>query len=284
MPDRILGRQWPEDGVLRSGAPNAQDASSVFGLNEMAPSDQEIRCASTLCGYLCESTGHRWAIKCWLDEQYPNEKSPDVLLSDGRKSMAVEIKQLTDGPTFHQYRLEQHSLYSRLSPDRGRSYHLRPVLVGRTGLPGSWVPRVKNAIAEQAPQLQVGEKLALRIPRHSPLKNCGESNPGFVSCFHGTGRELRKVLSDTTGFFQLQDGCEPGHQFLTDETRTEFERGLARACIASKQRGSIEFRWHEEWWLHRLRDPPNERRRRSRGGDRRRIPLSQPPSKASLWR
>ncbi len=222
----------------------------------MPPSDQERRCADAICGSLNEATHQTWTVARWLDDEYPNESSPDVLLTDGNETIAIEIKRLTDGRIFHKHDRYVQSLHRRLAPDRDRSHFLLPAPTTRLPLPIAWLSRIKKAIADSASGLQVGDEIALRLPRHSRLKYYFNSEPRVVECQHADAGRVHVVFPEAAGYFGLEDGDEPGHQFLSEELRAAFERELGRACDASMRDGQAEVNWHEEWTLRRLPDPP----------------------------
>lgn len=100
----------------------------------MRPSEQEERCAAAICQHLSQNSGGDWRVKDWLDAQCDDEPSPDVIVSDGSECIAIEIKQLTDGDSFHTYEQTRQSLYKRLAPDSTRSFVLFPPTVDPTPL------------------------------------------------------------------------------------------------------------------------------------------------------
>ena len=225
----------------------------------MPPSDQERRCADVICDSLNEATRREWTVEAWLDDEHPNESSPDVLLTDGTESIAIEIKQLTDGNVFHEHDQYMQSLHRRLASDRDRSYFLTPAPTARLPFPRAWLPRIKRVIADSASALEVGEETVLLLPRHSTLKYYSDFTPRVVVCQHADDSRMHVVYPKAAGYFGLEDGDEPGHQFLSEELRAVFERELGRACDASMRDGQAEVRWHEEWTLRRLPDPPEGR-------------------------
>ncbi len=222
----------------------------------MPPSDQERRCADAICGSLNEATHQAWTVARWLDDEYPNESSPDVQLTDGNETIAIEIKRLTDGRIFHRHDRHVQSLHRRLAPDRDRSYFLILAPTARLPFPGAWLPRIKKAIADSASGLQVGEEIVIRLPRHSKLKYYFDSEPRVVECQHADDGRVHMVSPEAAGYFGLEDSDEPGHQFLSEELRAAFERELGRACDASMRDGQADVNWQEEWTLRRLPDPP----------------------------
>ena len=220
------------------------------------PGDQELRCAEAICKSLNEFNDRAWKIECWLDDKHQDEAGPDVRLSDGDVSIAVEIKQLTDGSEFHEFAQYSHSLYRRLALDPDRDYLLIPAPSTRLPLPESWLPRIRTAIADSGPALRVGEEAKLRIPRRSKLSRYGDFKPGVVGCQHDSAHSIHQTIPDAVGAFILEDGGEPARQFLSEDLRTAFRRELERACDSSKRDGLAVVSWQEEWHLLRLSDPP----------------------------
>ena len=220
----------------------------------MRPSEQERRCAAAICEYLRRTTYGDWQVMAWLDAQHDNEPNPDVLVSDGRECVAIEIKQLTDGDNFQTHGEVLLSLSRKLAPDSTRSYALVPPPLTRLPLKRGWVKRIKSAIATGARELQVGEAVDIPILRRATVKFFPRSDVGAVLCQHTGGDEVRGVSPKVKGLFLLEDYGEPDHQFLSEERRTAFQRKLSQACRTSKRDGQAEVEWYEEWTLWRDED------------------------------
>ena len=220
----------------------------------MPPTEQEQRCVAAICRYLKQTSSSAWWVKDWLDDQHQNERSPDALLTDGADVIAIEIKQLTDGDTFHTYDSAQQSLFRRLGPDTIRSYVLLPPQSIRLPLKSKWVKMIEYQIAKAAQELGVGETVELLIPRRATLRFLRQSDAGLIFCHHARGEDVLVVSSGVRGLFFLEDGGEPGHQFLSEESRAAFQKASKRACEDSERDGQADIEWCEEWGLRRVED------------------------------
>ena len=220
---------------------------------EVSPKEQERRSAASICQFLNQTSGRDWRVETWLDDLYQHEPSPDALLTDGTHNIAVEIKQLTDGHTFDAYGLAQQSLYRRLAPDSNRQYVLIPPPTFRLPLKPKWVTNVKHQLTKTAPELRVGETVELPIPRQATVRFLGQSDAGVVFCGHARNDDVLAISPNVEGCFVLEDGGEPDHQFLSEESRLEFQQTRRRACEDSRLAGTAVIEWREQWKL--LRDP-----------------------------
>ena len=220
----------------------------------MPATEQERRCLSAICEYLKQTSGRDWQVKHWLDDRHHNERNPDALLTDGTDDIAIEIKQLTDGDTFHTHHRSQESLFERLAPNPTRTYVLFPPPSLRLPLDHEWVKRIKSRIAIAVAELRVGDAVVLPIPRRATVRFCGQFDVGLVFCEHARSDEVSAVSPGVDGLFILEDGGEPDHQFLSEESRSEFRRALKQTCEDSILDGRAVIEWCEEWTLQRDRD------------------------------
>ncbi len=219
----------------------------------MPPSEQEQRCADAICRHLRQTTGGGWRVVSWLDDQYHDESSPDLLLTDGRVDIAIEIKQLTDGESFHTYDWTQQSLYRRLAPDTIGSYVLSPPVSIDLPLEPQLVEEVKARVAIAATELQIGGTVAVPILRRASVRFLNQSDDGVVICLHARSNDARAVSREVAGVYLFEDDG-PDHQFLSPERRLAFHRALSQACEKSKHTERAEFEWFEEWELRRGED------------------------------
>ena len=60
----------------------------------MALSEQEARCVEFALNFLSEHYGGCWTIEQYLDDLHPSEPTPEVIVSNGEKTAAVEVKRL----------------------------------------------------------------------------------------------------------------------------------------------------------------------------------------------
>lgn len=219
----------------------------------MPPSEQEERCADAICQHLRQTTGNDWRVESWLDDEYPSEPSPDVVLSDGTDDIAIEFKQLTDGTSFHTYDWAQRSLYERLAPDSTRVFTLLPPPSIRLPLDPGLVEQIRSRIAVAATDLQVGGSATVLIRRRATVRFLQQSHDGLVICLHARSDDVRAVSPQVSGLYLVEDDG-PDHQFLSGERRLEFHRALSQACEESKHSEQAEVEWFEEWELRRDED------------------------------
>lgn len=219
----------------------------------MPPSEQEWRCVEAVCRYLRETSGDTWRIADWLDDRHVDEPSPDVLLTDGTRTLAVEVKQLTDGEAFDGYDRAQQSLYERLAPNATGVYTLIPPPLVTLPLSPTLVSQMKTRIATAAIRLQVGGSAKVSVPREATLRFVSQSDVGVVLCQHPQSDEVRAVSPEVAGVYFLEDDGPP-HQFLSDESRLSFCRAVMRASTESMRAGRATVSWFEEWDLLRHED------------------------------
>ena len=192
-------------------------------------------------------------MKRWLDDRHDQERNPDVLLTDGTDDIAIEIKQLTDGDIFHNYKWDQHSLYRRLAPDPVGNYILLPPPSIGFRLDSSLLGKLKSQVAIAATGLRPGGFGIVLVPRRATVRLFTPSDTGFVTCLHAQSDDVRAVSPGVAGGYLLEDDG-PNHQFLTEQRRLSFHAKLKQACKKAKQRDRVEVEWFEEWKLIRTED------------------------------
>ena len=220
----------------------------------MSLSKHEARCLELLLPYLDSSRRAPWRIERLLDDEYPNEPTPDVLLTNGADCMAVEIKRLTDGDDFSTYHDTTDSLRRRLAPDGIRSFSLLGPPVFKKRLARKLVRQLRREIAIAATGLGVGESTVVPVRRAATVRLLTHSDTGFISCCHAESADIEAASPLISGAFFLEDADYPDHRFVTNERRTELHRALQQACDEGLRNGSARVKWHEEWDLHRHED------------------------------
>ena len=131
----------------------------------MPLTDQKKRCVDFTCRYLEEHYGGSWSIEQYLDDQNPSEPTPEVVLSNGEKTAAVEVKRLTGDSTQQEYLSALLSNDKYLVPTCGGSYYLVPPVNFRLPMSPQLRLLVKREIERVAPMLDEGQNGAIRIPR-----------------------------------------------------------------------------------------------------------------------
>ena len=70
-------------------------AASYKGDHGVPLSDQETHCVQLTCEYLSSSVGGSWKVQSYPDELYPAEPTPEVIVTNGSVTAAIEVKRLT---------------------------------------------------------------------------------------------------------------------------------------------------------------------------------------------
>lgn len=219
----------------------------------MPLSEQEQRCVAFACHYLEEHYGGSWSIKENLDDLKLSEPTPEVIVSNGEKTAAVEVKRLTGDSTYQDYIAYLRNNERFLVPSCGGSYYLCPAVDFRLPMPTDLRRLVKREIERVAPTLSPGQKGAIRIPRQGHLSLIAESGPPFISCLHGGpySKLMSRLREKVTGKFMLVDeGLE--HSFITQECKDAFEEAVVAACKRRLEGNIGPFNWYEEWELARI--------------------------------
>lgn len=214
----------------------------------MALNPEESRCIDALCSYLSHR-GTAWAIiDDSLDSKYPNEPTPEAIISNDADTVAVEVKGLVrveDGRFWKQYK----SLSKSLQPTCPGNY----VLV----VPHGWtlqsirpfIRGLKTQTEELCPTLVPGQTAFVRVPRKSQLTKV-RSEGAWVRCCHPHDAAIQLDGQVGGGYFLADQG--PDHSFCTDDCRDRFRQRLLTAAgrIRDDDNG-IRVEWEEEWELKR---------------------------------
>lgn len=227
----------------------------LLGGTELSLSEQEARCIDLACQYLASLHGGTWIITELLDETHRSEASPEVLVSNGSTTAAIEVKRLIGDDEYLTYLESMFSLEKYLAPSCGGYYVLNPALDFRLPMEPPFRRYVRREIERVAPSLAREQAGAIRIPRQAVLSLSRSSGPGFVYCCHNsTGQIVQDVSSRITGAFFLVDDHLWEHEFVTDEARSAFQNALVAACEKRAQGDLALFNWMEEWELTRGSD------------------------------
>ena len=219
----------------------------------MPLSEQEQRCVAFACSYLEEHYGGNWSIQQYLDDLNLSEPTPEVIVSNGEKTAAVEVKRLTGDSTYQEYVASLRSNEKFLVPSCGGSYYLNPAVDFRLPMPTDLRRLVKREIERVAPTLRPDQKGAIRIPRQGHVSLIAESVPSFISCLHGGPYSdlMSRLQEKVAGKFMLIDeGLE--HSFVTKECEAAFEEAVVTACERRLEGKTGPFSWYEEWELARI--------------------------------
>jgi hypothetical protein len=226
----------------------------------MPLSDQENLCVQFTCDYLSSSIGGYWVIESYPDDLHPSEPTPEVIVSNGSVSAAIEVKRLT-GDSMSQVYIESLLANQKyLVPSCGGYYTLNPPVDFRLPMAIPLRKLVKKEIERVAPSLNYGESGVIRVPRYGYIALISESGPSFIHCVHGGGpfsELLSPIAERVNGKFMLVDeGLQ--HSFFTDEGRTAFHDAIVAACERRLEGDSSTFSWYEEWELTKLKEDDKE--------------------------
>jgi len=214
----------------------------------MALSDRERQCIEALCTYLSSQRGDTWHIADEsLDAKYPNEPTPDAVISNGADTAAPEVKRLMGTEEDTQFQKERISLQRRLKPNRPGHYFLFVPPAWTLPWDRPFIRRIKAEIERLCRELVPGQKAYVRAPRKARLTRV-ISEGGLVWCSHGTD-PVPGLSALVRGVYVLHDRGPP-HSFHTDETRDQFgQRLLAGIAIIDSGEEEAWVEWEEEWEL-----------------------------------
>lgn len=227
----------------------------------MPLSAEEERCISLACAHLGSVYGGTWRIMEGpsLDDLHPSEPSPEVLVTNGERTPAIEVKQLTGDSVWQTYKESLFSLERYLAPSCGGYYTLSPCLGFHLPMQPSFKRHVKREMERVAPTLKPGESGAIHISRSAHIALIRKSGAGDIRCCHtSTLAEVRALSPRLTGSFLLADDGQWEHSFVTDEGRNSFYSAVAAACEARVRGEVAPVSWDEEWELTRLEDDEGE--------------------------
>lgn len=224
---------------------------------------QEARCVFAACGYLADRFGGAWEIVPGptLDEQFPETPSPEVIVSNGEATAAVEVKGLHGDSEYLAYSESLTSLARSLAPPGGGHFVLNPA-------PGVFLPLdlrtrrvLRREIERVAPALGPGDQGVVRIPRSGTISVGRETGAAIATCMHNSAGGLLAQIESAMGAGSLllvdeapdhRDLVE--HSFITEEARSSFVESVLRAWRKRLAEGSAEAEWFEEWQLFRGED------------------------------
>lgn len=219
----------------------------------MALSDQESRCVELTCGYLSSTVGGSWTVESYPDELYPTEPTPEVIVTNGTVTAAIEVKRLTGDAISQAYTESLLSNERHLTPSCGGYYVLYPPIDFRLPMDVKTRKRVKLEIERLASTLQPGTTGAVRVPRQGHIALASESGPPYICCTHHMAFPdiMKPLLGRIAGKFMLVDeGLE--HSFVTDEGRAAFLDAVVAACQRRLKGDASRFSWYEEWEIKRI--------------------------------
>jgi hypothetical protein len=220
----------------------------------MPLSPDEQRCVLGACRLLARLRGGSWAIVegATLDDLHPDSKSPEVLVSNGTLSAAIEVTELRGGSVWNEHGVSWRTLQSVLRPRREGHFLLVPSDDFRLPISKAFVRQLKQQIEVAAQSLHdEGAVAVVRVPRSAEVSLANPTLPGYVFCCHHSMPEvLHAASSQITGAYMLVDCDQWEHTFQTDIGRSQAAQRIANACNRRLDGEITTAEWDEEWALH----------------------------------
>ena len=222
----------------------------------MPLTDQEQSCIEKACAFLATTARGTWEIKSYPTELFPQEKTPEVVVTNGTKDAAIEVKRLTGDAMSQVCRESLLSNEKYLAPPCGGYYSLEPPVDLRLPVPSQLRKHLKKQIAVVAPALKPEESGVVLVPREGRISLGSEKETSMIHCSHSTQHSelLYPVVNRIQGRYMLIDeGWE--HSFFADDGRKAFQNTVVEACERRLGNGDASpFTWQEEWRLTRGKD------------------------------
>lgn len=214
---------------------------------------QELRCVELACAYLANRCGGDWHIIDELDQAFPDVPSPEVVVSNGVISAAIEVKRLTGDAIQQAYGESIKSLETFLAPTCGGYYYVNPPVDLRLPIDRKLRKSLKVQVERVAPTLKVDETGVLRIPNSGYLVH-RPGGPGYAHCLHDSGYSLLAPLGQRIDgeIFLIDGGLQ--HSFSSEAGKAAFIDVLEAAYRDGRFGSTERLVWDEEWELTRTRD------------------------------
>jgi hypothetical protein len=228
-------------------------SDGCYNPQQMSLSEQERYCVNCACEFLSSAIGGQWKVERYLDELYPEEPTPEVVVSNGETTAAIEVKRMAGDEAQQAYMQSLLSNERRLVPSCGGYYLLEPPIDLRLPLDAALRRQVIREIERVAPTLQPDDKGVILVPRSGHISFISETKPSMIFCLHDRCADLfQPLLERLEGRFMLVDeGLE--HSFFTSEGKEAFCDAIASACERRLEGDSSTFYWNEEWQITRLK-------------------------------
>ena len=166
----------------------------------MSLTEQEQKCIDLAHSHLAETYGGIWTVESDLDEEHQSRPTPEVISTNGDKSAAIEVKQLTGDRMQREFEERQLSDETYLTPSCGGYYSLYSPANIRIHGNKKLRRRVKREIDRVAPSLAPEEVDMVLVPRVGRISPMSGSGAPYVHCGHmGPFHPLAQRLGERTG-------------------------------------------------------------------------------------
>jgi hypothetical protein len=218
----------------------------------MALTDQEVHCIERACVALASLEGGAWRMVDGpaLEDTVRDRPVPEVLVTNGTRTAAIEVKRLAGDDVFQAYREALVSLEKSLAPPSGGYFRLYPNLGFRLPMEQKLRKRIKAEVARLAIGMKPEETRFIKMPRQAVvIRNRPDGNHVWC-CHHSINDLLQGIGQRVQGTYFLSDLACPEHKFETDNAKADFCAGMISACAIAEGVGSATADWYDEWALN----------------------------------
>lgn len=214
---------------------------------------RELRCVELACAHLGEVYGGTWRVTRELDRENPSTASPEVEVSNGARTAAIEVKGLTVDEV-QRYDTLKPSLERYLAPDCQGQFLFMPPSFFSLPLKKPMMKHLRGEVARVGRALPPESSGPVLIPRDGYVVKLNNLLPGRITCTsHNAVDALRGIEDRLDGSYYLIHDDNPwAHSFVTDAGRTAWHDSIVAATATPTVEG--RFSWNEEWKLQRLDD------------------------------
>lgn len=225
----------------------------------MSLSQEELRCIKLACDHLRSVYGGTWQMTRELDAEHPSTASPEVEVSNGGSTAAIEVKGLTVAE-LEGYDAWKPSLERYLAPTCPGEFVLMPPSFFTLPADRPLMKHLRREIARVAPTVAPQSIGVVLIPRDGYVVRLNSQVPGRITCTsHNSVDELEGLGERLDGWYYLIHDDNPwAHNFVTDAGRAAWHDSIVAASATPTIEG--RFTWNEEWGLHRLDDGGGDER------------------------
>lgn len=220
---------------------------------------QEARCIELTSAHLGDRYGGTWRTTRVLDEENPSTASPEVEVSNGSATAAIEVKGLTVAEV-KRYHKWKPSLERYLSPPCPGAFLLLPSSFFMLPLEKPMMRYLRTEVARVAPKIPLEGSGVVQIPRDGYVVKLNDRLPGQIWCTaHNSHEDLQGLGARLNGWYYLIHDDNPwAHNFVTDAGRATWHDSIVAGCETPTSAG--RFSWNEEWELQRLDDGEDDER------------------------